>query len=81
MIRAIGELNNRRTLFVGLDRRNTTRMHEDEPIVVDAQALLAAVGDERQIQDIIIFAEETPEEAHARLKGIFPDLPEYKEAT
>lgn len=60
MIKALGTINNRRTLILGLSRENTNRMHKDMPIVVDLQAFLQTADIAKDpIQDIVIFAGET----------------------
>lgn len=75
MLKIVSKVNNRNTLFLGLDRTNTTRLHEGKPIVIDAQAL---VGGGPRIQDIVLCAAETLEELHAELSKHLP-LPAFVE--
>lgn len=75
MLKIVAKVNNRSTLFLGLDRTNTTRLHEGKPIVLDAQAL---VGGGPRIQDIVLCAGETLEEIHAELSKHMT-LPAYVE--
>jgi hypothetical protein len=73
MIKVVGIINNRRTLILGLSRENTTRLHKDQPIAVDVQALLTPT-DILDIQDIIVFAGETEESMATQLRkyGVVP---------
>lgn len=76
MLKIVATVNNRKTLFLGLDRANTTRLHLGKPIVVDAQALIpTGTG---QVQDIVLCAAETAAELHAELSRYMP-LPPYVE--
>lgn len=74
MIKIVSTVNNRQTLFLGLDRANTTRLHEGQPIVFDAQVLLR--GLDEPVQDIVICAGETLEELHGELSKYLP-LPPF----
>lgn len=78
MLKAIATLNNRRTLFLGLQRENTKRLHDDKPIVIDLQALLA--GDD-PIQDIVIYAAETHRGLHDQLTSLGLPMPPFVEPT
>ena len=78
MLKVVAEVNNRRTLFVGLSRENTVRMHRGQPIAVDVQALLAQVKEVGDVQDIIIFAGESDRDVHATLAEYLP-LPPFSE--
>jgi hypothetical protein len=73
MIKVVGIINNRRTLILGLSRENTTRLHKNQPIAVDVQALLTPT-DILDIQDIIVFAGETEESMATQLRkyGVVP---------
>lgn len=78
MLRVVANINNRRTLFLGLDRNNTDNLHVDQPIVVDYQALMQTSGGQ-PVQDIVIFAEETLEQVHQNLLDAGLPLPPYAE--
>lgn len=78
MLKVLATVNNRRTLFLGLDRVNTARLHEGKPIHVDAQALAATA--EGPVQDVVLFAGETTAEIHAELSQYLP-LPPFQEPT
>lgn len=71
MLKAMALVNNRRTLFLGLSRENTRRLHEGLPIAVDAQAL-AQMAQGEPVQDIVLFAGETEEACAAELAQYFP---------
>lgn len=73
MIKMVATVNNRRTLFLGLSRENTTRLHDDQPIAVDVQALLALLPVD-DVQDVVIFAGETEESMADQLRqyGVIP---------
>lgn len=75
MIRVVATVNNRITLFLGIDRENTERMLAGSPITCDAQAL--ATNSPGPIQDIVIYAGETLEAAHTQLAQYLP-LPPYE---
>lgn len=75
MLKVVATVNNRRTLFLGLDRENSNRLHEGKPIVVDLQAL-APVGDGR-LQDLVLCAGQTLAEVHAELSQFLP-LPPWE---
>lgn len=77
MLKIVATVNNRQTLFLGLDRRNTTALHAGKPIAVDAQALLAQSKDGGPVQDIVICAGETLEDIHRELGQYLP-LPPMK---
>ena len=77
MLKAVATVNNRRTLFLGLDRTNTERLHGDQPIVIDVQALLAG-GPYTDVQDLVITAHETLADAHAAWSELMP-LPPYRD--
>lgn len=81
MLKVVVDISNRRTLFLGLERNNTERIHKDEPIVIDLQALTAQM--DGPVQDLVIVAAETPREVHAMLSVHFHrigvELPPYKE--
>lgn len=79
MLKILATVNNRRTLFLGLDRTNTDRLHEGKPIPVDAQAL-AATTPGGPVQDIVLLAGETQAEIHAELSKHLP-LPPFQEPT
>lgn len=72
MLKVVTTVNNRRTLFLGLDRENTTRLHEGKPIAVDVQALMAQAKDAGPVQDIVIVAAETVELIHRELSRYLP---------
>lgn len=72
MLKVVATVNNRQTLFLGLDRQNTKRLHAGEPIHFDLQALTAQIAD---VQDVVICAGETVAEIHAELSQYLP-LPE-----
>lgn len=71
MLKIVASVNNRETLFLGLDRENTTRLHEGKPIVVDAQALTAQLK-HGPIQDVVLCAGETLDDIHAELSQYIP---------
>jgi hypothetical protein len=71
MLQVLTTVNNRTTLLLGLDRENTARLHDGQPIVVDAQALLAQVDSDR-VQDVAIFAGETLADLHRDLSEYLP---------
>jgi hypothetical protein len=75
VIRAVATVNNRCTMFVGLDRNNTTMLHEGHPIAIDVQAIMAQVPAD-QVQDLVIFAGETLKAAHEELGEYLP-LPPF----
>ena len=77
VLRVVATVNNRRTLFLGLSRENTRRLHQNEPIPVDAQALAQTSLLDGPIQDVVLFAGET-EDACAEELGRW--LPEVREA-
>jgi hypothetical protein len=77
MLKVIATVNNRRTLFLGLSRENTRRLHKGQPIPVDAQALTQGALLDGPIQDVVLFAGET-EDACAEELGQW--LPEVREA-
>jgi hypothetical protein len=81
VIKMLAQLHGRRTLFLGLTRENTARLHGNEPIAVDVQALLAQVPESDAVQDVIIFAGEDLKQVHGQLKPFFPDLPPFEEPT
>lgn len=70
MLRIVATVNNRQTLFLGLDRTNTDRMHQGDPVVVDLQALTANI--EQPVQDIVLCADETLADIHADLSRFLP---------
>lgn len=78
MLKVLTTVNNRRTLFLGLDRENTNRLHGGKPIAVDVQALAATVDGE--VQDVVLFAGETLADVHAELSQFVP-LPPLEEPT
>lgn len=80
MIKAVAHINNRATLILGLDRRNTDSIHAAKPIVVDLQAILQGSPNTEAVQDIVIVAGETLQQVHADLARFLP-LPPYEEPT
>ena len=78
MIKMIATINNRRTLFLGLERTNTDRLHDDQPIPIDLQAMLATT-DVPDVQDIVLLAGETLAEVYAQLAEGIPGLPPFQE--
>ena len=79
MIKLLTVLNNRRTLMLGLSRANTERLHDDQPIAVDLQALLLMAGHGTafpDVQDVVIFAGETEGEMKQTLEKHFGRLPD-----
>lgn len=74
MLKVVAMVNNRRTLFCGLDRENTKRLHAGQPIAIDAQAVAGA-----PVLDVVLFAGETLEDCHAEL-GKYIELPDLPEA-
>jgi hypothetical protein len=72
MLKVGATVNNRRTLFLGLDRTNTTRLHAGEPIAVDVQALAVGVGG--PFQDVVLFAGETLEDMATELDKYVPGV-------
>lgn len=77
MLKIVATVNNRQTLFLGLDRENTTRLHEGKPIAVDAQALTQQ-SQGGPVQDIVLCAGETLDDLHKEL-GQFLPLPPMKQ--
>lgn len=81
MIKVIAVLHNRRTLILGLDRVNTQRIHADQPIVLDLQALVQSIGHglDGPVQDIIVIGGETLEDVYTQLHEVLPTLPPFAE--
>lgn len=77
MLRVVVTINNRRTLFLGLDRANTKRLHNGQPIVTDIQALGSTESD--PIQDIVLCADETLGDLHTKLSKYLPLPPIEKD--
>lgn len=71
MLKIVATINNRQTLFLGLDRENTARLHEGEPIAVDIQALVHG-SNGVPIQDIVLCAGETLADLHRDLSQFLP---------
>lgn len=78
-IKAIARVNNRTTLFVGLSRANTTRLHEDQPIPIDLKAMLQLTPNVDEIEDLVIFAEEDEDAMLVRLRSIGLDIPDPRQ--
>lgn len=77
MIRLVAEIHNRRTMLLGLDRENTSRLHAGKPIVVDLQAMSSNV--EGDLQDLVLCAGETLGDIHDELSRYIPGLPPFEE--
>ena len=71
MLKIVATVNNRQTLFLGLDRENTTRLHEGKPIAVDVQAL-NQTSRGGPVQDVMLCAGETLEDIHRELGQYLP---------
>jgi hypothetical protein len=67
MIKVIAQINNRKTLILGIARDNVDLMMTDHPMIIDLQALQQEAKMWEPIQDIIIIADETLEALHAQL--------------
>lgn len=78
MHKAYALVNNRRTLFLGLTRKNTERLHEDKPIHIDLQAMLATSTLDGPVQDLVITAGETERDTYEMWSQFLP-LPPYVE--
>lgn len=75
-------VNNRRTLFLGLDRNNTDRLHRDQPIPVDIQALAQGGDLDGPFQDVVLVAGETLSEIATTLDRYIPGvLDRYRSTT
>lgn len=81
MLKIVTTLNNRRTLILALERVNTDRLHQDMPMVIDLQALRQSADYDEPFQDLVIFAEETLEAAHAKLVDLGLPMPGWQEPT
>lgn len=79
MIKLYAVLNNRRTLILGLSEKNTEKLHDGLPIVIDVQALTQNTPESRPPQDIIICAGETELSIYAELKEYMPQLPPFED--
>ncbi len=79
MLKVLATVNNRRTLFLGLERENTARLHDDKPIVLDLQAMTQSIEMAAPVQDIVILAGETLRDVYAQLLEVMPELPPYVE--
>lgn len=81
MIKLYAEINNRRTLILGLSRMNSAKLHNGQPIAIDVQALTQATEGSRPPQDIIICAGDTEEAIYIELREHMPQLPPIEEIT
>lgn len=81
MLKIVAVVNNRRTLFLGLARTNTERLHDDQPIVVDSQAIggIEVDGFPCPIQDIVLLAGESLADVHAQLIAAGLPLPPFED--
>jgi hypothetical protein len=78
MLKAVVRVNNRVTLFLGITRDNTDRLHVDEPIAIDLQVLVQQSGG-RPVQDIVLYAGETDRDVYDQLASRGLPLPPFVE--
>lgn len=76
MLKVVSLVNNRRTLFLGLSRENTMRLHDDQPIAIDLQAMTAGMD---PVQDVVIYAAENSRDLHDKLAAAGLEMPPYVE--
>lgn len=84
MIKLVAEINNRRTLILGLSRMNSVNLHNGRPIIIDVQALIESIQateGSRPPQDIVLCAGDTEEDIYAELRDHMPQLPPIEEIT
>lgn len=79
MIKMIATLGGKKTLFLGLERLNTEKMHDGKPIRVDVAELIEGFEDKDAFDEVIVWAGETLEDAYNELREAIPDLPPYEE--
>lgn len=58
MLKIVANVGGRATLFLGIDRANTERLHADMPIKVNAEELLEPTSMDK-VQDVVLVAGET----------------------
>lgn len=75
MLKIVAVVNNRKTLFLGLSKVNTSRLLDGKPSVIDVQALVAGA---EPVQDIVLCAGETDKVVYDELAQ-YIDLPPYRE--
>jgi hypothetical protein len=68
MIKIVAETSMGATLFLGLERANTDRLHADMPIGIDVQELLAATSGVKSVERIVLIAGETLEDVYHQLR-------------
>lgn len=79
MIKVVIQMGKSRTLFIGLDRTNTDRLHNDEPIMLHLGDLLKKAK-LVEVDEIVIFADETLDAAYHQLDTHIPGvLPPFQE--
>lgn len=75
MLKIVANLDGRATLFLGIDRENTSRLHADMPIKVNAEELLEPTGMD-QVQDVVLIAGETMADILDQLRRAGLPLPD-----
>jgi hypothetical protein len=80
MLKIVAEVNNRQTLFLGMSRLTTAKLHMGQPIPIDIQALAQTSGG-KPIQDVILCAGDTDKDVYDELKKYMPQLPPFVEPT
>lgn len=80
MLKAMAQINGRKTLILGLERANMERLIADQPIAIDVQALLQATPSIDEVQDIWLVGGETLADVHADLAKGLP-MPPFEEPT
>lgn len=75
VLKVVAQVEGLNVLFCGLDRENTTRLHDGRPIVVELLELIASMPEDSTIDRLVVFAGETLEDCRREL-GHFLPLPE-----